>query len=117
MAQQNTGLAEAILITGKEGHHCHLEREPTVADRQQLRKWENDGELTPPRLSPRPIDLVSNWCQRAPIMPVFPTHSSSNHLSVNNLRFRDFHGMEEVIGSIPIRSTKFVSWMFTASKT
>jgi len=28
-----------------------------------------------------------------------------NHCTVNNLRFRSQHGMEEVIGSIPIRST------------
>jgi hypothetical protein len=48
---------------------------------------------------------VSNWCQTAPILPVFPTHPVYNHLSVNNLGFRQFHGMEEVIGSIPIRST------------
>jgi len=37
-------------------------------------------------------------------LPVLPT---SNHFAVNNLRFLQFHGMEEVIGSIPIRSTKF----------
>ena len=36
-------------------------------------------------------------------MPVFPVY---NCLAVNNLAFWRFHGMEEVIGSIPIRSTK-----------
>jgi len=30
---------------------------------------------------------------------------SSNHAAVNNLGFWQLHGMEEVIGSIPIRST------------
>ena len=32
-------------------------------------------------------------------MPVLPTQPSYNHLSVHNLRFLDFHGMEEVIDS------------------
>jgi hypothetical protein len=50
-------------------------------------------------------NLVSNWCQTVPIVPVFPTQPVYNHLSVNNLVFFQFHGMEEVIGSIPIRST------------
>jgi hypothetical protein len=56
----------------------------------------------------RPIgfrNLVSNWCQTAPILPVFPIHTVDNHLSVNNLRSCQFHGMEEVVGSIPTRST------------
>jgi len=75
---------------------------------------ENSGDTKrgfwadPPRLSPRPKlvrNLVSNWCQRPPIWPVLPTQPTRNHLSVNNLRFQAFHGMEEVIGSIPIRST------------
>lgn len=35
-------------------------------------------------------------------MPVVPVY---NYCTVNNLRFRSQHGMEEVIGSIPIRST------------
>jgi hypothetical protein len=38
-----------------------------------------------------------------PVLPVLPTH---NHCIVNNLAFDPYHGMEEVIGSIPIRSTK-----------
>ncbi len=52
-----------------------------------------------------PKKLVSNWCQRRPIGPVLPVLPSSKCLSVNYLAFRSFHGMEEVIGSIPIRST------------
>jgi hypothetical protein len=66
-------------------------------------------EADPPRLSPGPIgykNLVSNWCQTAPYLPVLPIQPAYNYLSVNNLRFIRFHGMEEVIGSIPIRSTK-----------
>ena len=50
---------------------------------------------------------MSNWCQTAPILPVLPTQPVYNQLSVNNLRFLQFHGMEEVIGSIPIRSTNY----------
>jgi hypothetical protein len=50
--------------------------------------------------------LVSNWCQTAPSTPVLPVNPINNRLSVYNLRFFRFHGMEEVIGSIPIRSTK-----------
>jgi hypothetical protein len=33
-----------------------------------------------------------------------PVHK---YCAVYNLRFESFHGMEEVIGSIPIRSTKY----------
>ena len=36
-------------------------------------------------------------------MPVY------NCFTVNNLAFWHFHGMEEVIGSIPIRSTKYLN--------
>jgi hypothetical protein len=61
--------------------------------------------------APGPIgykNLVSNWCQTAPYLPVLPTQPAYNHLSVNNLRFIRFHSMEEVIGSIPIRSTNYL---------
>jgi hypothetical protein len=37
-----------------------------------------------------------------PVLPVLPTHKCC---SVNNLGWHPQHGMEEVIGSIPIRST------------
>jgi hypothetical protein len=30
-------------------------------------------------------NLVSDWCQTASIMPVYPTRPAYNHLSVNNL--------------------------------
>jgi len=33
---------------------------------------------------------------------------TSNHFSVNNLDFRQFLGMEEVTGSIPIRPTNHI---------
>jgi hypothetical protein len=36
-------------------------------------------------------------------LPVFPSY---NHFIFNNLAFLGFHGMEEVAGSIPARSTK-----------
>jgi hypothetical protein len=38
-------------------------------------------------------------------MPVYPLRPAYKHLSLNSLRFLQFHGMEEVVGSIPIRST------------
>jgi hypothetical protein len=37
-----------------------------------------------------------------PFLPVVPVRK---YCAVYNLRFDPFHGMEEVIGSIPIRST------------
>jgi hypothetical protein len=40
-----------------------------------------------------------------PVLPVLPTH---NHCIVNNLVFDPYHGMEEVTGSIPVRSTNFL---------
>jgi hypothetical protein len=48
------------------------------------------------------MKLAAFWQQVLPIMPVLPTHK---YLYVNNLAFDPYHGMEEVIGSIPIRST------------
>jgi hypothetical protein len=53
--------------------------------------------------------LVSNWCQNAPIWPVFPAHPTFKYIAVNNLQFRQFHGMEEVVGSIPTRSTNYIN--------
>ena len=38
-------------------------------------------------------------------MPVVPV---DNQCAVYNIPFLSFHGMEEVIGSIPIRSTKYL---------
>jgi hypothetical protein len=52
------------------------------------------------------INLAANWQQIAPIVPFLPTMPTRKHHAVYNLRFRAHHGMEEVIGSIPIRSTK-----------
>jgi hypothetical protein len=49
--------------------------------------------------------FVANLSQIAPIVPVLPTHPTPKCCTVYNLRFYSFHGMEEVIGSIPIRST------------
>jgi hypothetical protein len=43
--------------------------------------------------------------QIAPIEPFLPVMPVHKYRAVYNLRFESFHGMEEVIGSIPIRST------------
>ena len=54
-----------------------------------------------------PAPGLKSLCQRPPIGPVLPVSSVYNCLSVNNLAFWSHHGMEEVIGSIPIRSTNY----------
>jgi hypothetical protein len=50
--------------------------------------------------------LAAFWQQMLPIIPVFPVLPTHKYLSVNNLAFDPYHGMEEVIGSIPRKSTK-----------
>src|SRR5579863_5476166 len=50
--------------------------------------------------------LCQSLCQRPPIGPILPVSTVYNCLSVNNLAFWRHHGMEEVVGSIPTRSTK-----------
>ena len=52
-----------------------------------------------------PKSLCQSLCQRPPRRPVLPAFPTSKAFAVNNLHFPSFHGMEEVIGSIPIRST------------
>jgi hypothetical protein len=49
--------------------------------------------------------FVAFLSQIPPIGPVLPTGPVYKPFAVNNLMFVSFHGMEEVIGSIPIRST------------
>ena len=49
--------------------------------------------------------FVAFLSQIAPIVPVLPTQTVPKCCAVYYLRFELFHGMEEVIGSIPIRST------------
>ena len=50
--------------------------------------------------------FVASLSQIAPIVPVLPTLPTRKRCSVYNLRLDSFHGMEEVVGSIPTRSTK-----------
>jgi len=64
-----------------------------------------------------PKSLCQSLCQRPPrrpVLPVFPTYKA---FAVNNLRFSSFHGMEEVIGSIPIRSTNYLNnlWIWQSA--
>jgi hypothetical protein len=50
--------------------------------------------------------MLPAFCpQIAPIMPVLPVVPTHKYCAVYYLRLELFHGMEEVIGSIPIRST------------
>ncbi|MDQ2835282.1 MAG: hypothetical protein M3Y50_16365, partial [Acidobacteriota bacterium] len=51
--------------------------------------------------------MAAFWQQMLPTMPVLPVSPTHNHCIVNNLVFDPYHGMEEVIGSIPIRSTNY----------
>ncbi len=51
--------------------------------------------------------FVASLSQIPPIVPVLPTLPTRKCCAVYNLRFDSFHGMEEVIGSIPIRSTNY----------
>ena len=51
------------------------------------------------------VNLAANWQQIAPIVPVLPTQPTHKCCAVNNMPFYSFHGMEEVVGSIPTRST------------
>jgi hypothetical protein len=46
-------------------------------------------------------------------LPVLPTHKCC---SVNNLGWHPQHGMEEVIGSIPIRSTNYSNTLAISAK-
>jgi hypothetical protein len=55
---------------------------------------------------PLVANLAAFWQQISPIMPVLPTVPTHKSSAVYNLALEAFHGMEEVIGSIPIRSTK-----------
>jgi hypothetical protein len=52
------------------------------------------------------VNLAANWQQIVPIVPFLPVVPARKYCSVYNLHFHAHHGMEEVIGSIPIRSTK-----------
>jgi hypothetical protein len=50
--------------------------------------------------------LAAFWQQMLPTRPVLPVLPTAKYYFINNLVFDPQHGMEEVIGSIPIRSTK-----------
>jgi hypothetical protein len=51
------------------------------------------------------VNLAAIWQQIVPIAPFVPVMPVYKCCAVYNLRFHAHHGMEEVIGSIPIRST------------
>ncbi len=50
-------------------------------------------------------NLAAFWQQISPIVPVLPAVPAHKCCAVYNLAFEAFHGMEEVTGSIPVRST------------
>ena len=51
------------------------------------------------------VDLAAFWQQIVPIVPFLPVVPVCKCCAVYYLRSHAHHGMEEVIGSIPIRST------------
>ena len=54
------------------------------------------------------VGVLPAFCpQIAPIGPFLPVVPVPKYCAVYILRFELFHGMEEVIGSIQVRSTKF----------
>ena len=59
----------------------------------------NDGELLPPQAQPTARKVCVKGRPEGRFCRFY------NLFTVNNLDFWHFHGMEEVIGSIPIRST------------
>lgn len=61
------------------------------------------GPTQPARKPVKFVAFLSQIPPSGPFLPVVPVY---NHCTVNNLRFRSQHGMEEVNGSIPFRSTK-----------
>ena len=88
---------EAVLINGSDARHRMKEKDCGLT--------RHDSAHGPVGVKIDGRILVSNWCQNAPIWPVFPAHPTFKYIAVNNLQFRQFHGMEEVVGSIPTRST------------
>ena len=52
-------------------------------------------------------EFVASLSQIPPIGPVLPTVPTYKWSAVYNLALESLHGMEEVIGSIPIRSTSY----------
>jgi hypothetical protein len=55
---------------------------------------------------PLPRNLGAFCGQIAPMVAVLPVVPAHKYCAVYNLAQNSYHGMEEVIGSIPIRSTK-----------
>jgi hypothetical protein len=49
--------------------------------------------------------LAGNWPERAPNTPFLPNVPVRKSLKTNDRLPREQHGMEEVVGSIPTRST------------
>jgi hypothetical protein len=69
------------------------------------RVWADPTQINPLATRCNVVMLPAYCPQIAPIVPVLPTMPIRKCCAVYNLRFDAFHGMEEVIGSIPIRST------------
>jgi hypothetical protein len=64
-----------------------------------------DRAVRPLRSPITVANLAAFWQQMLPTMPVLPVLPTNKYFTVNNLWVEPYHGMEELIGSIPIRST------------
>ncbi len=53
--------------------------------------------------------MAAIWQQIVPIVPFLPVVPARKYCSVYNLHFPAHHGMEEVVGSIPTRSTNQIN--------
>ena len=84
------------------GSRCLPSSNPGLVLISAKRTW---ADPTRSARGPLVANLAAFWQQISPIVPVLPTVPTHKSCAVYNLAFEAFHGMEEVIGSIPIRST------------
>ena len=71
-----------------------------------LRQNEEGSSHTDQPVAPLPRNLGAFCGQIAPMVSVLPVVPVRKYCAVYYLAHDSYHGMEEVIGSIPIRSTK-----------
>jgi len=66
-----------------------------------LRDWQG----APAHAAPILVSVEQRWPEIAPNTPFLPDVPVANCLKTNHRLLCFFHGMEEVVGSIPTRST------------
>jgi hypothetical protein len=90
---------------------CLSER--AIAERWNGMKCRRDAGLIPHRSTrgPLPRNLGAFCGQIAPMVSVLPVVPVRKYCAVYYLAHDSYHGMEEVIGSIPIRSTNLTPFL------